>query len=60
MHRLTGRPTVNQWPAAMSISRDSFPHRQQRLPRDLCQQLCEYSNDLLSVFIYYPLLTTIH
>ncbi|KAG4076587.1 hypothetical protein HA402_001874 [Bradysia odoriphaga] len=50
---LTGRPSVSQWPATVSYSRDSFPHRLQRQPRSLCHQLCEYSNDLLSQMLAY-------
>lgn len=58
LNRLTGRPSISQWPATVSYSRDSFPHRLQRQPRSLCHQLCEYSNDLLSVSV--PLFSIYH
>lgn len=51
--RLTGRPSAAQWPSGLSISRETFPQRQQRLPRDLCPPLCEYSNDLLSEMLAF-------
>lgn len=50
---LTGRPNAQQWPKSISLSRDHFPPRAPKQPRDLCHYLCEYSNDLLSSMLSY-------
>lgn len=44
---LTGRPTISQWPSNFSLSRDNFPHRIPKRPKDLCSTLCENSDDLI-------------
>lgn len=50
---LTGRPTAQQWPKSISLSCEHFPLRHPKQPRELCRQLCEYSNDLLSQMLSY-------
>lgn len=47
--QLTGRPCLNDWPPSTMILRDNFPNYSQKMPREMCPDLCEYSNDLLSV-----------
>ncbi|CAD7076856.1 unnamed protein product [Hermetia illucens] len=50
---LTGTPSSKQWPSNISLTRENFPHRTPKEPRDLCPQLCEYSNDLLSKMLAF-------
>lgn len=50
---LTGRPNASQWPAGISLTRENFPARSRKQPSDLCPQLCEYSNELLSKMLAY-------
>ncbi|XP_037810831.1 cyclin-dependent kinase 4 [Lucilia sericata] len=52
---LTGRPTAQQWPKTISLSREHFPLRHPKQPRDLCPNLCEYANDLLAQMLSYDL-----
>ncbi|KAI9580640.1 cyclin-dependent kinase 4 [Glossina fuscipes] len=52
---LTGRPTAQQWPKRISLSREHFPLRLAKQPKDLCPALCEYSNDLLAQMLSYDL-----
>lgn len=49
---LTGLPSAEQWPANISISRDSFRFSLPKEPRHFCNRLCIYSNDLLSVSLF--------
>lgn len=48
-YRLTGTPSALVWPAELAISRDNFPQRLPKRPVDLCPELDEYANDLLTV-----------
>ncbi|XP_011207941.1 cyclin-dependent kinase 4 [Bactrocera dorsalis] len=50
---LTGRPTSQQWPQSISLSREHFPPRLPKQPKELCSNLCDYSNDLLSQMLSY-------
>lgn len=50
---LTGRPTNDQWPSNISISRDNFRFSLPKEPRHFCTKLCIYSNDLLSVSLFW-------
>lgn len=52
---LIGTPHSSQWPTDISILRDHFPHRPRLRPIDLCPELDEYANDLLSVCIMQTL-----
>lgn len=49
IHRLTGTPHPHQWPDDISVPRETFAHRLQKRPIDLCPELDEYANDLLMV-----------
>lgn len=44
---LTGTPST--WPENVSIPRECFAYKSAKEPRDLCDNLCDYSNDLLAV-----------
>lgn len=44
---LTGSPF--DWPENTSLEQDSFPVHEKKEPKDICEHLCEYSNDLLDV-----------
>lgn len=46
---LTGRPNAVNWPSGVSIDRETFLNRPPKEPRELCPQICEFSNDLLKV-----------
>ncbi|XP_067629588.1 cyclin-dependent kinase 4 isoform X2 [Eurosta solidaginis] len=50
---LTGRPTADQWPQSISLSREHFPARIPKQPKELCPNLCEYANDLLNQMLTY-------
>uniref|UniRef100_W8BJJ2 cyclin-dependent kinase n=1 Tax=Ceratitis capitata TaxID=7213 RepID=W8BJJ2_CERCA len=50
---LTGRPTAQQWPNSISLSREHFPPRLPKQPKELCPNLCEYSNDLIGQMLSY-------
>ncbi|XP_030380421.1 cyclin-dependent kinase 6 [Scaptodrosophila lebanonensis] len=52
---LTGRPGVDQWPKTISVSREYFPMRHPKRPRDFCPTLCEYADDLLSQMLSYDI-----
>lgn len=44
---LTGTPS--SWPENISMPRECFAYKSAKEPRDLCDNLCDYSNDLLAV-----------
>lgn len=50
---LTGRPSTDQWPSNVSISRDNFRFSLPKEPRHFCTKLCIYSNDLLSQMLSF-------
>ncbi|XP_055920605.1 cyclin-dependent kinase 6 [Eupeodes corollae] len=50
---LTGRPSAQQWPREISLSRDNFLPKPPKQPSDLCPTICEYSNDLLSKMLCF-------
>ncbi|XP_022224552.1 cyclin-dependent kinase 6 isoform X2 [Drosophila obscura] len=52
---LTGRPTDQQWPKTISVTREHFPHRLPKRPRDFCPNLCECSDDLLNQMLSYDI-----
>ncbi|KAH8415779.1 hypothetical protein KR222_000859, partial [Zaprionus bogoriensis] len=52
---LTGRPSEQQWPRSISVSREHFPPRQPKRPRDFCAQLCRFADDLLHQMLSYEL-----
>lgn len=41
--------TPNEWPDNAPLDQDAFPIYSPKEPKDLCSNLCEYSNDLLDV-----------
>lgn len=47
--RLTGRPSAQQWPKTISLVREHFPARHPKQPKDLCPNICQNANELLSV-----------
>lgn len=47
----TGTPST--WPEGSSIDRSNFTEKSSRQPRDLCDNLCCYSNDLLQQMLQY-------
>lgn len=51
---MTGTPSANNWPDNVSIARESFAYKSSKQPRELCDNLCEYSNDLLAVSCLLP------
>jgi len=51
-YRLTGRPSEDQWPPSISLSRDHFPSRLPKRPRDFNPDLCDFADDLLNVSLY--------
>ncbi|XP_017959724.1 cyclin-dependent kinase 4 isoform X2 [Drosophila navojoa] len=53
--QLTGRPTEQQWPKSISISREHFPDRARKRPSDFCPGLCEFADDLLNQMLAYDL-----
>lgn len=44
---LTGTP--DEWPEHAALERGTFPHHLTKEPKELCDLLCDYSNDLLDV-----------
>lgn len=50
---LTGTPSLSTWPENVSIPRECFAYKSAKEPRDLCENLCDYSNDLLVVSAAY-------
>lgn len=48
---LTGNPDV--WPENASLEHSSFPIHSRKDPKDLCDNLCEYSNDLLDLMLAF-------
>lgn len=46
---LTGTPDT--WPENSALDQDAFPIHLKKDPKQLCDNLCEYSNDLLDVRI---------
>lgn len=44
---LAGTPDI--WPENASLAQDAFPVHTTKEPKDMCSNLCEYSNDLLDV-----------
>ncbi|EDW73783.2 uncharacterized protein Dwil_GK19645 [Drosophila willistoni] len=52
---LTGRPSAQQWPKSISVSREHFPQRHPKRPRDFCPNLCECSDDLLKQMLDYDI-----
>ncbi|KAH8328841.1 hypothetical protein KR074_004106 [Drosophila pseudoananassae] len=52
---LTGRPSEKDWPATISVSREQFPQRLPKRPKDFCPSLCEYSDDLLHKMLSYDM-----
>lgn len=48
---LTGTPGT--WPENVSIPRNAFAQKSSKQPRDLCDNLCDYSNDLLQQMLAF-------
>lgn len=44
---LTGTP--EEWPENSALERNAFPRHSTKEPKELCDNLCDYSNDLLDV-----------
>ncbi|XP_030558296.1 cyclin-dependent kinase 4 [Drosophila novamexicana] len=52
---LTGRPTEEQWPKSVSISREHFPPRSRKRPSDFCPDLGKFADNLLDQMLSYEL-----
>ncbi|XP_031631244.1 cyclin-dependent kinase 6-like [Contarinia nasturtii] len=50
---LIGTPQQSQWPSEIPILRYHFPHRPQKRPIDMCPELDEYANDLLTQMLVF-------
>lgn len=48
---LTGTP--DEWPENCALERSAFPVHVTKEPKDLCENLCDYSNDLLDVRTWF-------
>ncbi|KAH8403878.1 hypothetical protein KR215_004779 [Drosophila sulfurigaster] len=52
---LTGRPSDELWPPSISLSREHFPPRLPKRPRDFHPELCDFADDLLNQMLSYEL-----